>query len=351
MRPFSQRSLALSTVTNISGFNSIAVALCFGIAICPTGIANAETDTYSWTGTIISVEVDNGTGVYAGTQIGDTFSGTFTYDPDVNNIAGMSTSDGNSVIEPGDVWVEYHFGSSSSAVLTDGATELYWPGVSLSITTDYPLNDQGELDWLHSLFGIEVALGTLADSWGLGFGDGIFELEVGYGSFVNIQDDLSFRPNPPWSPPGSPDDPDNQMATFEVLEYSDYDQEELIYFAIGVLTGIEVHIDIKPGSDPNCFNVNSHGVIPVAILGSDTFHVTEIDQGSLSFGGLAVRIRGNKGPLCRVDYSDGDEYLDLVCQFEDNSDYWNPGNGEATLTGTLINGTEFEGTDSICVTQ
>jgi hypothetical protein len=30
----------------------------------------------------------------------------------------------------------------------------------------------------------------------------------------------------------------------------------------------EVGIDIKPGSDPNCFNINGHGVIPVAILGS-----------------------------------------------------------------------------------
>ena len=47
---------------------------------------NAETVTYSWTGTIVSVEVDDGTGIYTGTQVGDTFSGTFTYDPDVANI-------------------------------------------------------------------------------------------------------------------------------------------------------------------------------------------------------------------------------------------------------------------------
>jgi hypothetical protein len=84
------------------------------------------------------------------------------------------------------------------------------------------------------------------------------------------------------------------------------------------MVATQVTIDIKPGSDPNCFNINSHGVIPVAILGSDSFDVTEIAQESLSFGGLEVRVRGNKGPLCRVDYSDGDEYLDLVCQFEDS---------------------------------
>lgn len=32
---------------------------------------------------------------------------------------------------------------------------------------------------------------------------------------------------------------------------------------------IEVTIDIKPRSYPNCFNVNGKEVIPVAILGSD----------------------------------------------------------------------------------
>ena len=253
MKPYLQRFLALSLVANFRGLKSIVVVLCFGITICVAGIAGAETVTYSWNGTIVAVEADDGTGIFTGTQVGDTFSGSFTYDPDVANLAGLSTSDGDSVVEPGDVWVEYHFAPTSSAVLTDGVTDLFWPGVSLSITTDYPLDDQDALDWIYNLFGIEVALGTLADGWGLGFGDGIFEIELSYTSAINMQDDLSFRPNPPWSPPGSPDDPDNQIATFEILEYSDYDQEELIYSAFGVVTGMrqEVVIDIKPGSDPN----------------------------------------------------------------------------------------------------
>jgi len=90
-------------------------------------------------------------------------------------------------------------------------------------------------------------------------------------------------------------------------------------------------------------------VIPVAILGSDTFDVTNIDYASLLFGGLEVRIRGKKGPLCGFEYSNDGGYLDLVCHFEDDADSWNLGDGEATLTGTLIDKTEFEGTDSICV--
>ena len=208
MRAFSQTFLSLSSVANIRGLKSIAVALCFGIATCLTGIANAETDTYSWTGTIVSVEVDDGTGTYTGTLIGDTFSGTFTYDPDEANIDGFDTSDGDSVIEPGDLWVEYFLGSDS-ATLTGSMIEMVATEVALSITTDYPLDDA---EFASILFGREVPLGTLVDSWGLDFGDGILELVIEYISLVNIQDDLSFRPNPPWSPPGSPDDLDNQIG-------------------------------------------------------------------------------------------------------------------------------------------
>jgi hypothetical protein len=53
--------------------------------------------------------------------------------------------------------------------------------------------------------------------------------------------------------------------------------------------------------------------------------------------------------LCSVEYSNEDIYPDLVCHFEDDASNWQPGDGEATLTGTLLDGTPFEGTDSICV--
>jgi hypothetical protein len=123
------------------------------------------------------------------------------------------------------------------------------------------------------------------------------------------------------------------------------------YSALVVLTQLSetVSIDVKPGSDPNCFNINSHGVVPVAILGTQEFDATEIDPTSLSFGGLVVRVRGNKGPLCSIDYSNNDPYLDLICHFEDDSSMWAPGNSEATLTGELFDGTPIEGSDSICI--
>jgi len=112
---------------------------------------------------------------------------------------------------------------------------------------------------------------------------------------------------------------------------------------------VEIDIDIKPGSDPNCFNINGHGVIPVAINGNAEFNVYDIDVGTLLFGGLQVRIRGNKGPLCSIEDWNDDGHLDMVCHFEDDPGNWTEGDSTATLTGSLLDGTAIEGTDTICI--
>lgn len=111
----------------------------------------------------------------------------------------------------------------------------------------------------------------------------------------------------------------------------------------------QVQIDIKPGSLPNCFNLNGNGVIPVAILGSADFDVTDINTGSLSFAGLRVRVRANNDPSCAIEYSNNDQFLDMICHFEDDPANWKGGNDTAEVTGNLIDGTFFRGTDSICI--
>lgn len=122
----------------------------------------------------------------------------------------------------------------------------------------------------------------------------------------------------------------------------------------------EVEIDIKPGSYPNSLNINGHGVIPVAILGSADFDVTQIDLSTLRFAGLEVRVKGNGAPQCSIKDVSGDftnpegapdGYQDLVCQFVDNPDTWLPGEGVAKLMGNLLDGTPIEGTDEIIIVR
>jgi len=112
---------------------------------------------------------------------------------------------------------------------------------------------------------------------------------------------------------------------------------------------LEVSIDIKPGETPNCFNINDHGVIPVAILGSVDFDTAQVDASTLDFNGLAVRVRGNGQPSYSIDDVNGDGFPDLACRFEDNADSWLAGASEALVTGNLFDGTAFQGVDSICL--
>jgi parallel beta-helix repeat protein len=133
---------------------------------------------------------------------------------------------------------------------------------------------------------------------------------------------------------------------------------ELICVDLARLLVVAVGLDIKPGGYPNCININGNGVIPVAILGGPEFDVGMVDVSSLSFAGIEVRVKGNGMPQCSVEDVSGDftmpeggadGYPDLVCHFVDDPALWSPEEGTATLSGKLMNGTAFEGTDDICI--
>ena len=117
-----------------------------------------------------------------------------------------------------------------------------------------------------------------------------------------------------------------------------------------VYTIDDMAIDIKPGSDPNCFNNDGHGVIPVAILGSAGFDVTTIDAGSVMLEGLAIKAVGKSNKLL-AHYEDvnSDGYDDLVVQIEDDDLIFEEGDTTATVTGYLNDGTYFQGSDSISI--
>lgn len=76
-------------------------------------------------------------------------------------------------------------------------------------------------------------------------------------------------------------------------------------------------LDIKPGSCPNPLNRSSHGVLPVAVVGSEAFDVMEIDVWSVvleradGVGGVVAPNEGPPGPHS--------EYEDVATQFEGES--------------------------------
>lgn len=111
-----------------------------------------------------------------------------------------------------------------------------------------------------------------------------------------------------------------------------------------------VGIDIKPGSDPNCFNSNDHGVIPVAILGSAGFDASTVDPFSVELDGQEVRVKGKSGNAGSLQDVNNDGFVDLVVQILDDAAY-TPGDTIGTITGLTFGGVPIEGTDSICITQ
>ncbi len=120
--------------------------------------------------------------------------------------------------------------------------------------------------------------------------------------------------------------------------------------APGCTIGVAVDIDIKPGSDPNCFNNDGKGVIPVAILSSAVFDATTVDPGTVALDGLGVKVVGKSGKLLvHTEDVNGDGLLDLVVQIQDVASAFSPDDTSATLTGETFDGTHIHGVDSICI--
>jgi len=117
--------------------------------------------------------------------------------------------------------------------------------------------------------------------------------------------------------------------------------------------GLSVDIDIKPASDPNSINPKSNGRVPVAILGSDTFDVTDVDVTTLMFGPSGATPKHDlTDPLVYASHLEdvnNDGLIDLVSHYSQKDAGLASGDTEACITGLLLDGTPIEGCDSVKV--
>lgn len=135
-----------------------------------------------------------------------------------------------------------------------------------------------------------------------------------------------------------------------------------------MLLSLVAPIDIKPGSCPNSWNRGSNGVLPVAVLGTEDFDVTEIDVSSVTLSradGTGGSVGPNEGPpgphsvfedvgtpfegeACDCHEAEGDGILDLSLRFRTRMvaellpvDDPNGALVPLLVSGTLLDGTPF----------
>jgi hypothetical protein len=107
---------------------------------------------------------------------------------------------------------------------------------------------------------------------------------------------------------------------------------------------LDASIDIKPGDDANSIRPLSHGVIPVAILTTDTLDATTVDVSSVQFGSSGAREAHGRG---HVEDVNADGRFDVVLHFRIEQTGIDCGDTTASLTGKTVDGQVFAGSDSI----
>lgn len=109
-----------------------------------------------------------------------------------------------------------------------------------------------------------------------------------------------------------------------------------------------VAIDIKPGTDPNSVHLGP-GVVPVAILGSDTFDVTTVDPATVVLEGAGVRYRGDGTPMASLEDVNGDGVCDLAVHIEKEALELTPTDVIGELIARTFTGGVVFGFDSVVI--
>jgi hypothetical protein len=119
----------------------------------------------------------------------------------------------------------------------------------------------------------------------------------------------------------------------------------IIDFGPEYVGNIQIEIDIKPGSDPNSINPTIEGDFPVAIVGSDSFDVVDVDVSTLAFGPSDAPFDHSHGP--HFEDLDGSGFTDLMSHFRIEETGIAFGDMMACLSGETLDGEPFVGCDAL----
>jgi hypothetical protein len=111
-----------------------------------------------------------------------------------------------------------------------------------------------------------------------------------------------------------------------------------------------VLLDIKPGSSTNPIKLSSGGLIPVAILTTDSVDAASVDPSTLCFGdddNPSQRDCTEAHGTGHIEDVNGDGRPDLLLHFKVGQTGIDPGDTTACLTGKTFAGLSIEGCDSI----
>jgi hypothetical protein len=114
-------------------------------------------------------------------------------------------------------------------------------------------------------------------------------------------------------------------------------------------SALTVGIDIKPGSTPNSINLGSGGVVPVAILSSETFDARTVDPLSVTLESSPIVLRGNGTPSVSVEDVNGDGLADLVVHVATSALQLTTTSTVAVLQGRTYAGVGIVGHDDVNV--
>lgn len=135
-------------------------------------------------------------------------------------------------------------------------------------------------------------------------------------------------------------------------------ESETVTVTIAVM-GLSVPINVDPKDSTNSINLSKDRTVQVAILATDNFDPTTVDVSSLTFGvtgaEASLTTKGNGQPRFTFRDIDGDGRLDLLVTFDVEdlglSSTAVGGTVDLTLRGSLSDGTEFTGVESVTITE